>query len=340
MRPSWLQIHAIACDLSPETGEGFLALSLIDLMRTRFDVKIYTDCVVRRLRSNPLLRDRVLPIYLFCVCLVLRIRRHKVALLNYVPIWNFLNAFLARCGVRLAPMTGSALIVPARASIGERLKRKYFQKLFIMATERLLPVRTLLWCATPSVYLELQRAGLRNLYFGFPYLNKIQPVAPVVPVYDIFIYSGTHPIKNHEAVRQFLAHPIARQFKICYVGPTTGENCLGVDFYRAIPEDEFNLLLAKSRLYVTFSYEDAGITGFKALSYGIPVLCPRTSGLAYAIEYDESYCYPDPYDTMEILNRIVYLLSNPQAACRDLTQTYHQLKEKSRISSATWLSSL
>ena len=335
-----LKIFAIGCDISPKTGEGFLAQSLIDLMRTRFSVAIYTDWVINLARKNILLRDRVLPIYISFVCLFLRIRQRKVVLLNYVPIWNFLNAVLARCGVRLAPMTGSALLVPARASMSERVKRKYIQKLFIMLTKHLLPARTLLWCATPSVFIELQRAGLENLCFGFPYLNKIQSISPVEPVYDIFIYSGTHPVKNHEATRRFITHSMVRRFKICYVGPAIGVDYSHVHSYHQIPEEEFNQLLATSRLYVTFSYEDAGITGFKALAYGINVLCPLTSGLAFALEYDKSSCYLDPYDVDEIYSRVVDLLGNPRASRKDLTDTFHRLKEKSNTASAIWLASL
>lgn len=339
MMISRLQIYVVGCDLSPETGEGFLALSLIDLMQTRFAVKVYTDWMVRFLRRSPLFRDRVLPIYIFFVCLVLRVGQHKVVLLNYVPIWNFLNAFLARFGVRLAPITGSTLLVPARPTMCEWVKRKYVQKLLILLTECFLPRRTFLWCATPSVFLELQRAGMENLCFGFPYLNKIQPLSPVSPVFDVFIYSGTHAIKNHEAVRQFIAHPMAHRLKVCYVGPTLG-NQPHISSHCGISEEEFNQLLAKSRLYVTFSYEDSGITGFKALAYGVAVLCPQKSGLAFSLEYDESHCYPDPHDADEIHNRITLLLATPPASRKDLTETFHHLKDKSSTSADTWLLSL
>lgn len=330
----------VGCDLSPETGEGFLANSLIELVGARYVVTVYTDRIVRALRSRPFLRDRVLPLYLFVVCLALRLGTHKVVLLNYVPIWNFLNAIMACCGVRLGPITGSVFVVPARAGLKELIMRLYLQRVLIMLSERLLPRRTFLWCATPSVFMQLQRAGLKNLDFGFPYLNNINPMTPMTKTFDLFIYSNAHPVKNHDAVRQFLTSPLTRGFNICYVGQEaeTHHNVLS---FRSIPEENFNKLLARSRLYLTFSFEDAGITGFKALAYGIPVLCPRSSGLAFSVQYEEAYCFGDPYNVEDISSRAFSLLRCDTVLQKSkMTEKFKQLKEKYNDASIKWVSSL
>jgi glycosyltransferase involved in cell wall biosynthesis len=333
-------MYVVGCDLSPETGEGFLAISLIELVQTRFSVIVYTDKLVQILRSHPLLRDRFLPLYLFTVCVVLRLGSHRVVLLNYVPIWNFLNAILARCGVQLAPITGSVLIVSARASLRERFIRLYFQRALITLSAWLLPRRSFVWCATPSVFLQLQNAGLKNLAFGFPYLHKIKPLPPMPKTFDLFIYSNAHPTKNHEAVRQFLASPLTRRFNICYVGPAT-ETHSNVLSFSLIPEEEFNQLLARSRLYLTFSFEDAGITGFKALAYGMPVLCPNSSGLAYSVQYEGPYCFADPYDLEDICSKVSTLLSCKLLKEKSkLTKKFDQIKEQNNDASIKWISSL
>jgi hypothetical protein len=333
-------MYVVGCDLSPKTGEGFLANSLIELVQTRFFVTVYTDWFVRALRLRPLLRDRVLPLYLFAVCLALRLGSHRVVLLNYVPIWNFLIAILARCGVRLAPITGSVLVLPARASFRERFIRLYLQRVLITVSEWLLPRRSFLWCATPSVFLQLQHAGLQNIGFGFPYLNKIKPLPPVAKTFDLFIYSNAHPVKNHGAVRQFLASPLTRNFNICYVGPSE-ETEQNVSSFGAIPEEEFNQLLARSRLYLTFSFEDAGITGFKALAYGMLVLCPSRSGLAFSVQYEEPYCFADPYAVEDICNKTSSLLDCETVQQKSkLTEKFDQLKEKYDDASLKWVSSL
>jgi len=332
--------YVVSCDLSPETGEGFLANSLINLVRTRFAVSVYDDGIVRALRSRVLLRDRVLPLYLCLVCLALRLGGHKVVLLNYVPIWNVLNAILASCGVRLGPITGSALIVPARAGFRDRFIRLHLQRVLIGLSAWVLPRKNFFWCATPSVYEELHSAGLRDLSFGFPFLGKIGP-APMTPKsFDLFVYSNTHPLKNHEAVLQFLANASTRDFKICFIGVAT-RNYTNVSAFSGVSEDEFNQLLARSRLYLTFSFEDAGITGFKALAYGIPLLCPRKSGLAFGINYEEPYCFADPYNSEDITSRALYLLGcEAVQQKRKMHETFSQLKEKYRESSIRWVSSL
>lgn len=332
--------YVVGCDLSPETGEGFLALSLIELMRSCFDVTIYTDRFTQILSSFDLFRDRVLPFYLFIVCLTLRLFGYRVVLLNYVPIWNFLNALLAFCGVRLAPITGSVLITPARASFWERIKRLYLQRALIKIFELLLPRRTFFWCATPSVFLRLQNAGLRNLCFGFPYLNKIEPAPKMTKTFDLFIYSNSHPVKNHKAVIKFLSSQSSLGLKICYVGPPLKTHP-NVTSFSGVLEKDFNHLLACSRLYLTFSFEDAGITGFKALAYGIPVLCPRSSGLAFAVQYDVSNCFIDPYNIDDVLSKSIFLLS-PEAVNQNslMIQKFNKQKENYNEAASKWVTSL
>lgn len=333
-------IYVVCCDFSLNTGEGFLANSLIELVQTRFSVIVYNDKLVQVLRTRRLLLDRVLPLYLFVVCLALRLGRRRVVLLNYVPIWNFLNAILARCGVRLAPITGSVLVVPARASLMERFIRQYLQRVLITLSQWLLPRKQFFWCATPSVYLQLQHAGLQNLGFGFPYLNKIMPPPTMAKTFDLFIYSNAHPVKNHGSVRQFLVAPLTRNFNICYVGPLV-ETHQNVSSFGSIPEEEFNKLLASSRVYLTFSFEDAGITGFKALAYDIPVLCPQSSGLAFSVQYDEAFCFADPYDVEDICNKSSYLLGCDSLQHKNkLIDKFYKLKETYDIVSIKWVSSL
>ena len=333
-------MYVVGCDLSTKTGEGFLANSLIELIQTRFSVAVYTDPFVQALRSHSMLRDRFLPLYLFAVCLVLRLGCNRVLLLNYVPIWNFLNAVLACCGVRLAPITGSVFVVPARASLRERLIRLYMQKLLVKITVWLLPRMSFLWCATPSVYLLLKQSGRQNLGFGFPYLNKIKPLPPMVKTFDLFIYSNSHPVKNHGAVRQFLSSPLTRNFNICYVGPPE-RTLQNVFLFGVVPEEEFNHLLARSRLYLTFSFEDAGITGLKALAYGIKVLCPSRSGLAFSLQYEEPYCFADPYDVEKICQMLSSLLAcDSVQQTSKLTEKFDLLKEKYHETSIKWVSSL
>lgn len=340
IRPSLL---AIGCDLSAVTGEGFLALSIVDLMQSRFSVSIYSDLIMQGLGQHGLLRDRLLPLYVFIVCIAQRLAGRRVVLLNYVPIWNFLNSFLTRCGVRLAPVTGSALVVPARARRCDRLLRLHLQKLLIGATCFLLSRRFVLWCATPSVYQTLKTAGFPQLYFGFPFLSRIHARVPQPVIFDVFIYSGTHTIKNHEAVCRWLHYTASTDLKVCYVGPNLPEKYSQVQAFEQLPEDAFNSMLARSALYVSFSFEDAGITGFKALAFGVPVLCPTSSGLAYALEYSDTYCFTDPFDSPDILQRVECLL--PEARDRNRSSNachsvFYQLQEQSTAAAAAWLASL
>jgi glycosyltransferase involved in cell wall biosynthesis len=298
------KLFAIGCDVSALTGEGFLALSLIELLQSRFEVVVYSDPLIRLLRRHPLLRDRVLPLYIWLVCCVLRLLGQRVVLLNYVPIWNFLNALLARMGVRLAAMTGSVLMLPAKANWRMRLQRLHVQKLLMVLTIRLLPKHYLMWCATPSVYQALQQADVQPLYFAFAFLQSIQIQPPVIAEYDVFIYSSTHAIKNHAAVEAWLQESASSGLRVCYVGPALLKNYAHVQVCTRLDENAFNEMLARAALYLSFSHEDAGITGIKALAFGVPVVCAYQSGLAYVLDYSHVSCYTDPFNATDILNKV------------------------------------
>ncbi len=295
------------------------------------------------LRQYPLLRDRLLPFYIFILCIVQRLAGRRVVLLNYVPIWNCLNSFLTRCGVRLGPITGSALILPARPNWRVRLARLHIQKLLIAATSFVLSNRDVVWCATPSVYQSLKRSGFHQVYFGFPFLSRIKVQEPLPVVFDVFIYSGTHGIKNHDAVCKWLQHTVSIDLKVCYVGPKLPSMYSHVQSFEKLPEDTFNSMLARSAVYISFSCEDAGITGFKALAFGVPVLCPSHSGLAYALKYSDTHCFADPFNSHDILQRLERLL--PEARHRNRSSdachaAFYQLQEQSTTAAKAWLASL
>ena len=337
MRP---KILALACEMSPTTGEGYLARSLIDLMQSSFEVSVYTDSFMRLLYRHTFARDRLLPVYIFFLCLGLRLVGTRVVLLNYMPIWNFLNAFLARVGVFLGPITGSALISPARPRWLQRISRVYVQKLFIFLTSKLLPSRRLYWCATPSVFRVLGCSGFKKLYLGFPYLSSIRPAERAVgsAEFDIFIYSGRHTIKNHTAAYGWINRNVD-DFRVCYVGPDLNLPHSKLVAFNTVPEERFNELLSCSALYLSFSFEDAGITGMKALAFGVPVLCPHQSGLAYAVEYRTENCYVDPFDFADI-TRLVRNILSEQSDPDSYRQRFIDLKGKSNKAATAWLESM
>ena len=124
-------IIVLACDLSSTTGEGYLAQSILDLLQEKFLIKIYSDPMISYLRKHRIIRYRLLPVYILLICILNRIFRKKVILLNYVPIWNFLNGLLTLFGVLLGPITGSALILPAKPNFKDHMLRFYIQRIFI-----------------------------------------------------------------------------------------------------------------------------------------------------------------------------------------------------------------
>jgi len=307
-------VTVVAADISPNTGEGFLAISLIRLLRQRFEVCIYRDLVIRGLRSNRFARDRILPLYLVCTCALLRLLRRKVILLNYVPAWNFLQALLTHIGVILGPITGSASVIPTRPTAWQTLTRRWLQGICILLTRVSLSTRQVYWCATPSVHRALTKRHRLRCSFAFPYLREIAVGASNEIEYDIFIYSTKHPIKNHPAAVKFVELCSAMSYRIIFVGDNNIDKNSNVDAYRMLEQSTFDDLLSRSALYISFSNEDSGITGFKALAMGVPVLCPAISGLGYALNTLQQYYYDDPYDTGALVEKVEEILKSTSIA--------------------------
>lgn len=298
------KLHAFACDLRPDSGEGGLAAALLSCIQYNHQVVIYEDAVVRALRRQPLCRDRLLPIYLLVIMLSHLLRRKRVVLLNYVPIWNFMNAALARLGARLGPVTGSAFILPDRSTLGDRMKRLYLQRLMINIFLWFYPSERLIWAATPSVLAQLGRKRMPNVIFGFPMAGNVAMRRDTNKIFDIFIYSGHHPVKNHLTALAGLDFLSGTGYRICYVGPDFNTHNPLVSAFEWLAETEFDRLLSQSRLYLSFSSEDAGITGMKALASSVPVLCPANSGLAFMMMHDQDLCYTQPLQ-LEVINAMI-----------------------------------
>ena len=315
------RLYILGCDLRLDTGEGFLANSIISELKSSHDVLVYEDPIIHFLRMSNFARDRIQPIYIFFVGLLLLVRKKKVVVVNYIPIWNFLNSLLVRFGAQIGPVTGSVGIVPKESNFFDKFCREYLQVTLIHFFLKLCPREIFLWAATPSVMCQFQEYKFRNLAFAFPFASYIEELEVSDKKFDIFIYSSNHPIKNHPAMLRALDILRADNYSICYVGPSLERSYEGVTCYSNLSESEFNRHLASSKLYISFSNEDAGITGMKALAYGLPVLCPLQSGLSFMTSFDQSYTYNDPYDSLEIANKANYLLGKA-SFFRDKSKRY------------------
>jgi hypothetical protein len=71
------------------------------------------------------------------------------------------------------------------------------------------------------------------------------------------------------------------------------------------------------------------------------VLCPSRSGLAFSVQYEEPYCFADPYAVEDICNKTSSLLDCETVQQKSkLTEKFDQLKEKYDDASLKWVSSL
>ena len=327
----------IACDISTKTGEGYLANALINYTENiSFKRKyVYTDVIVRLLRKNEFFRDRVLPFYLFVISVFLLLIGHRVVVLNYVPIWNFLNAILVRFGAVIGPVTGSLTSIPHNAGIIVRFLRGTLQLAFARVFRLVYPANEFIWAATKSVSTFL---GQEKAIFGLPYIFNIKPLSSSddMEKYDIFVYSSNHPIKNHKVLTIFLDFLQDENYKVCYVGPEVKSHNFLCQ-HKKLCESEFNQKLAQSNLYLSFSYEDSGITGLKAMASKIPILCPKKGGLSKFLKQNKYMCFDDINNFTEILSKIKLVNKNSAKLGEYTYVCFNNLLIKSEHASCSWL---
>lgn len=334
------EILAFACDVASDTGEGFLAQAVLAQIAATESVCLYCDPIVERLRTVPLARDRLLPIYLALVILFSLLARRKCLLLNYVPIWNFMNAGLTRLGLRLGPVTGSVGVLPARPGRRERWVRGVLQRVLAVTAMKLLAPTKCYWAATPSVHDALSARIASPVVFGFPVAPHVRERCVTEKDYDFFFYSTNHPLKNHAAALALAERLAGAGYKVFCVGDGFSEASPLLTARSRLDEGEFNAILAGSRVFVSTSFEDAGITCLKALASGVPALCPRSSGMAVMVENDATWCFDDPYETDVVSSRATALLNSSESAAPIARLRFRRAKEAAAAAFAIWKSSL
>ncbi len=333
-------ILAFACDVAPDTGEGFLAQAVLAQIAATESVTLYCDPIVERLRAVPFARDRLLPLYLGLVILVSLFARRKCLLLNYVPIWNFMNAGLTRLGLRLGPVTGSVGVVPARPGLRDRWVRGGLQRTLAVTTMKLLAPTRCYWAATPSVHGALSTRIASPVVFGFPVAPHVRERWATDKAHDFFLDSTGHPLKNHPAALALAKRLAEAGYKVFCVGDGFSAVSPLLTARSRLDESEFNAILAGSRVFVSTSFEDSGITCLKALASGVPAFCPRSSGMAVMVENDAAWCFDDPYETDVVASRAIELLNNSESAAPVARMRFQRAKQAAAEAFAFWKSSL
>lgn len=313
MKESLKEVLLIACDRSPNTGEGRLFLSIVDELKAKRSIKIYGDGFSLYLESNKFLQDRVLPIYLFFIALLGTIKYEKVYFINYAPLWAWWLGILERAGVIIGPITGSIDAKVFKKNTASLIKRGVLQKMMCWLHLLILDKSRFKWAATKSVQQYLKSKGVMSACYSPPAMLRIEEKMHHhhPRLYDIFIYTSYHEIKNNEFANGVIKKiAIETDLKILYVGPDIEKysSFPQVIAFNALGERDFDSLLSASKCYLTVSFEDAGITFLKALSFGVNVVCK--SGVGFCDSKCAS-CYKfERMDEDEIIKKIYEATSN------------------------------
>lgn len=301
-----------ACDTNNKTGEGNLAKSIFKQLNKDFKACFYEDYITKIISREKFLRDRILPFYFIFICLFFKPQKRKLIYLNFCPIWNPFLFLLSFKKVLLGPITGSNNIYPFKKSFS-RYQRSVILPFLVYISKLILNSNQNLWVATPSVYKTLKKNKL-NITYGKPFLLDLEiknggslehknSLSDKIDKTKIFCYSSKHPMKNNSLLKQFLKKDFLKNIEFNIINNDL-ESIKNINIISSLDQNKFDKLLFLSNYYLIFSFEDAGLTTYKAISRGIELLFPIESPLNNFLESSLEFSLDDLDDAATKLNRL------------------------------------
>ena len=291
----------VACDLSPKSGEGRLAL--LHVKNTHF-LSMDINSIENFLKTKN--EHRVLPLFkfkfrtlnsllayfwLFYQITYLRLSRSPDPLiLNYLPLWNVFFFLLVPNSASLGPITG-----------GNRINLRHlgcsnFEKLIFHVTRNILiPLLYRVSCkiirwrslevrpATPSVAKALGFVSVPpraieadTTLFEIGVINETQKKRKI----DLVCYVGPHPLKNTKLTVSVLNRLAEAGYIISLIGSVPKNIHLHRDirYHLSLKRDEVISLMCNSMAILSLSLEEAGFFTFEAAACGCFILCLPCSG--------------------------------------------------------------
>ena len=108
-------------------------------------------------------------------------------------------------------------------------------------------------------------------------------------------------MKNNFLLKQFLKKDFSKNIEFNIIN-NDSESIKNINIISSLDQNKFDKLLFLSKYYLVFSFEDAGLTTYKAISRGIELLFPIESPLNNFLESSIEFSLRDLDDAAKKLN--------------------------------------
>lgn len=302
----------IACNDDSRTGEG----SLFETFLGFIEIDCYDDVHHQNLSSVFSLSKpfgAILSyIWLWKLILFIRLTEKdaRLAIVNYLPIWNFVTFALVPRNCILAPITGNGRVNLRlfQGSVFTKMKLFFLQNILLHCLSKLsawiVQFRRLrVVGATPCVSKLFGEKDNTPLFIWSKVDKKLEILQKQAvkqePEFDFIVYTGLHRLKNSELLKVCLRHLDSKGLKGVVIGHVKDvSNYRHVTFYDKVSKDELLSYLTSSRVVLQLSLEKAGFFAFEASLLGLPIVGFSNTGCAnlpsfYPIRHREKAEIPE-----------------------------------------------
>jgi hypothetical protein len=274
-----------ASDLSPNTGEGILAMAFLKEMLKFTDyriIKIKTfeqviylnksdtkNIDYKEINNNTFIHKYIGPLY-GTLYLFLFSYKYQVVYLNYLPLWNFLIFLLLPKKTILGPITGG--VHSGSANSFNLLIRKYFFPNFFKITKFIIYRKFKKAIFSTNIlrpYMEHNNLFLYNFVTTLFHKKKHN----FKKKYDIVFYNRNHPTKHSENLKNIITK-LSKVCKICIIGDYFNQT--NVKNFGWIARNKVHNLIKKSKVSFNSAENFLSIFSIDCINHGTPIIYDKS----------------------------------------------------------------
>jgi len=326
-----------ASDLSPNTGEGILAINFLnEIQKTKKykNIKIKTlenNTNVKNINFNKIKYKEVNkktiyhkyfgPIY-GAIYIFFNSHKSDVLFLNYLPFWNFIVFLILPSKTILGPITGG--VYSGRANNLNLFVRKYFFPLFYMISKIIIYRKFKKIIFSTNIlkdFIKKDKSTLINfvqiLFNKKNYKKK--------KIYDIIFYNRNHETKFSDNIKNTIVN-LSKYCRICVVGDDFNHG--NIKNFGWVQREKVLKLMQRSKLAFNSAENFLSIFGIDCINNGILVV--YDNNIKSNLKYKNSNYIPVNFNNTNVASaKILRLISTTKFKENSYWWSNIQLKKES-----------
>jgi 3-isopropylmalate dehydratase small subunit len=326
-----------ASDLSPNTGEGILAINFLnEIQKTKKykNIKIKTlenSTNVKNINFNKIKYKEVNkktiyhkyfgPIY-GAIYIFFNSHKSDVLFLNYLPFWNFIVFLIIPSKTILGPITGG--VYSGRANNLNLFVRKYFFPLFYMISKIIIYRKFKKIIFSTNILKDFIKKDKSTL-INFVQILFNKKNYKTKKIYDIIFYNRNHETKFSDNIKNTIVN-LSKYCRICVIGDDF--NHVNIKNFGWVQREKALKLMQRSKLAFNSAENFLSIFGIDCINNGILVV--YDNNIKSNLKYKNSNYIPVNFNNTNVASaKILRLISTTKFKENSYWWSNIQLKKES-----------